>query len=269
MAHKGDKKEFGAGAEGHARFKQYDYRAVSVGVMTSRCGQEQRGRGVGAGAQITVGQARVQPTSSGTVPLVAAWRVSVGVRSPRCQAGRGLSSFAQRRKAAGARRTLPPRAAAAPLHTTRPPTPSTQNPPHQNSNMVLTSDVKRDAHEPTGEPETLAGRIKHKMGDRVLHQKPDGLAERKDRSKKREAKQAELEFALPAKSRKMAGGMSVMDLDTAGFYRPRTKETRWVFGELGSSSGAGFCFVCCCYMREAAVMTAAAADSSSIQTTHL
>lgn len=95
-----------------------------------------------------------------------------------------------------------------------------------NSNLVVTTDVKRDAHEPTGEPETLAGRIKHKMGDRVLHTKPEGLSERKERSKKREAKTAELEFALPAKSRKTAGGMSVMDLDTAGFYRPRTKETR-------------------------------------------
>lgn len=31
---------------------------------------------------------------------------------------------------------------------------------------------------------------------------------------------------MPAKSRKTAGGMSVMDLDTAGFYRPRTNETR-------------------------------------------
>jgi len=163
-----------------------------------------------------------------------------------------------------------------------PPSPSPTHPTPtlhaQNSSLVLTSDVKRETGEPTGEPETLAGRITHKMGDRVLHAKPDGLVERKERSKcvsprrasgpcfafrcravlaglgwdddssgstaassltatrapfsnphrKREAKQAELEFALPAKSRKTAGGMSVMDLDTAGFYRPRTKETRWV-----------------------------------------
>lgn len=53
----------------------------------------------------------------------------------------------------------------------------------QNSNLVVTSDVKRDTHEPTGEPETLAGRIKHKMGDRVLHTKPEGLTERKEKSK--------------------------------------------------------------------------------------
>ena len=49
---------------------------------------------------------------------------------------------------------------------------------------MVTSDVKRDAHEPTGEPETLAGRIKHKMGDRVQHTKPEGLSERKERSKR-------------------------------------------------------------------------------------
>lgn len=55
--------------------------------------------------------------------------------------------------------------------------------PRQNSNLVLTGEAKRDAHEPTGEPETLVGRIKHKMGDRVQQSKPEGLGERKDRSK--------------------------------------------------------------------------------------
>jgi hypothetical protein len=53
----------------------------------------------------------------------------------------------------------------------------------QNSSLVLTSDVKRDAHEPTGEPETLAGRNLHKMGDRVQHTRPEALTERKERSK--------------------------------------------------------------------------------------
>jgi hypothetical protein len=33
---------------------------------------------------------------------------------------------------------------------------------------VLTSEHRtRDAHEPSGEPESLVGRIRHKMGDRV------------------------------------------------------------------------------------------------------
>mgnify|MGYP001808215468 CR=1 FL=1 len=58
------------------------------------------------------------------------------------------------------------------------------------------------------------------------HALPAANRTRLPAARKREAKAAELEFALPAKSRKTAGGMSVMDLDTAGFYRPRTKETR-------------------------------------------
>jgi pre-mRNA-splicing helicase BRR2 len=53
----------------------------------------------------------------------------------------------------------------------------------QNSSLVLTSETRtRDAHEPTGEPETLAGRIKHKMGDRVQHERPE-MAGKKDKSK--------------------------------------------------------------------------------------
>jgi hypothetical protein len=49
--------------------------------------------------------------------------------------------------------------------------------------MVLTSDAKRVGHEPTGEPESLAGRMM-KMGDRVAYQKPEGMDDRKERLKK-------------------------------------------------------------------------------------
>jgi hypothetical protein len=49
----------------------------------------------------------------------------------------------------------------------------------QNWSLVLTSDVKRDAHEPTGELETLAGRNLHKMGGRVQRTRPEALTERK------------------------------------------------------------------------------------------
>eukprot|EP00879_Flechtneria_rotunda_P008744 GHRR01009158.1.p1 GENE.GHRR01009158.1~~GHRR01009158.1.p1 ORF type:complete len:300 (+),score=98.06 GHRR01009158.1:181-1080(+) len=100
-----------------------------------------------------------------------------------------------------------------------------------NSSLVLTSDTRtRDAHEPTGEPESLAGRLKYKMGDRVQYQKPESLAEKKDKSKKRQAQKTELDFGIPAKSRKTAH--SVLDLDTAGVYRPRTKETRAAYEAL-------------------------------------
>lgn len=47
---------------------------------------------------------------------------------------------------------------------------------------MLTSEHRsRDAHEPSGEPESLFGRMKGKMGDRVHHTKPEGLQEKKDK----------------------------------------------------------------------------------------
>ena len=54
----------------------------------------------------------------------------------------------------------------------------------QNSSLVLTSEHRsRDAHEPTGEPESLVGRMKGKMGDRVQYTKPEGLAGKDDKPK--------------------------------------------------------------------------------------
>lgn len=52
--------------------------------------------------------------------------------------------------------------------------------PAQNSNLVLTAETRtREAAEPSGEPETLWGRMPGKMGDRVQYGKPEGLEERK------------------------------------------------------------------------------------------
>ncbi|KAK9818381.1 hypothetical protein WJX72_011703 [[Myrmecia] bisecta] len=95
-----------------------------------------------------------------------------------------------------------------------------------NSNLVLTAETRtRDAAEPSGEPETLWGRMRGKMGDRVQYAKPEGLEERKAKAKKkREADNADLDG--PRKTRKTGQTTSVMDLDTAGNYRPLTKETR-------------------------------------------
>lgn len=53
---------------------------------------------------------------------------------------------------------------------------------YQNSNLVLTADRSRGPAEPSGAPETLAGRL-HRMGDRVRFDAPDGLAERKAKAK--------------------------------------------------------------------------------------
>lgn len=96
-----------------------------------------------------------------------------------------------------------------------------------NSSLVLTSETRtKGGHEPSGEPETLAGRIKHKMGDRVQHERPE-MAGKKDKGKKRDGAKADLlDYGMPTKRKGGAGGASVLDLDTAGVYRPRTKETR-------------------------------------------
>ena len=56
----------------------------------------------------------------------------------------------------------------------------------QNSNLVLTAETRtREAAEPSGEPDTLWGRMKGKMGDRVQYTKPEGLEERKAKQKKK------------------------------------------------------------------------------------
>ena len=55
----------------------------------------------------------------------------------------------------------------------------------QNSNLVLTAETRtRDAAEPSGEPDSLWGRMKGKMGDRVHHSQPEELVDRKAKAKK-------------------------------------------------------------------------------------
>jgi pre-mRNA-splicing helicase BRR2 len=54
----------------------------------------------------------------------------------------------------------------------------------QNSNLVLTAETRtREATEPSGEPETLWGKMKGKMGDRVQYSKPE--EDRKAKAKKK------------------------------------------------------------------------------------
>jgi hypothetical protein len=56
----------------------------------------------------------------------------------------------------------------------------------QNSNLVLTAETRtREAAEPSGEPETLWGRMPGKMGDRVQYGKPEGLEDRKAKQRKK------------------------------------------------------------------------------------
>jgi pre-mRNA-splicing helicase BRR2 len=55
----------------------------------------------------------------------------------------------------------------------------------QNSTLVLTSENRtRDAHEPTGEPESLWGKMRGRMGDKVQYGRPDAAAEAEKKKKK-------------------------------------------------------------------------------------
>lgn len=56
----------------------------------------------------------------------------------------------------------------------------------QNANLVLTAnrEGRPKGKEPTGEPETLANRRLHKMGDRAAHTLPEELEELKKRKPK-------------------------------------------------------------------------------------
>eukprot|EP00798_Chlamydomonas_sp_ICE-L_P019206 gene19206-25824_t len=102
-----------------------------------------------------------------------------------------------------------------------------------NSSLVLTSDTRtRDyQHEPSGEPETLWGKMKGKMGDRVQYQKPEGAEKRKDKAakKKRDAQQVDDDLG-PSKRRTADAGL--LGADMAGVYRPKTKETRAAYEGL-------------------------------------
>jgi pre-mRNA-splicing helicase BRR2 len=107
-----------------------------------------------------------------------------------------------------------------------------------NSSLVLTSDAKRgDAHEPTGEPETLWGRVKG-FGDRAHGRKNEELEDRKAKSKnRRDEKSKRTTDDLDELARKKKKGRSqavedVLTLGSEGMYRPKTKETRAAYESL-------------------------------------
>ncbi|KQJ92834.1 DExH-box ATP-dependent RNA helicase DExH12 [Brachypodium distachyon] len=107
-----------------------------------------------------------------------------------------------------------------------------------NSSLVLTTDSRpRDTHEPTGEPETLWGRIdKKNFGDRAVQAKPPELEERLTKSRKKKERDAatagdrDAADNLPRKRRRRAAAQreqeSVLSLADDVVYRPQTKETR-------------------------------------------
>ncbi len=90
--------------------------------------------------------------------------------------------------------------------------------------MLTSENRTRDAHEPSGEPETLWGRMKGKMGDKALRARPDGLDERKQKLQKKRDANREDDFGQPTKARKTGNMSSVMDLDTAGGTQQRRRQ---------------------------------------------
>lgn len=103
----------------------------------------------------------------------------------------------------------------------------------QNANLVLSADQRSGAGKgPDGTAESLWGKMPGKMGDRVERSKPEGIEEHRTKAKKRrDVTVSDAEFQI-AKKRRAGPGSTILDLDTAGFYRPRTKETREAYEAL-------------------------------------
>ncbi|CAD6222866.1 unnamed protein product [Miscanthus lutarioriparius] len=112
-----------------------------------------------------------------------------------------------------------------------------------NSSLVLTTDSRpRDTHEPTGEPETLWGRIDPRsFGDRAVQNKPPELEEKLSKSRTKKSKRdaaAAVDPDLPrrdAKRRRRAASaqeVSVLSLTDDAVYKPQTKETRAAYEAL-------------------------------------
>ncbi|KAG6608665.1 DExH-box ATP-dependent RNA helicase DExH12, partial [Cucurbita argyrosperma subsp. sororia] len=100
-----------------------------------------------------------------------------------------------------------------------------------NSSLVLTTDSRpRDTHEPTGEPESLWGKIDPKsFGDRAYRGRPPELDEKLKISKRKKKELdplAELPPSRQSSKRRRLQEESVLTSTEEGVYMPKTKETR-------------------------------------------
>ncbi|GMY20968.1 DExH-box ATP-dependent RNA helicase DExH12-like [Fagus crenata] len=103
-----------------------------------------------------------------------------------------------------------------------------------NSSLVLTTDSRpRDTHEPTGEPESLWGRIDPKsFGDKAYRGKPQELDEKLKKSKRKKIERATGDPLgdpnMPSRQskRRRLQEESVLNSSEEGVYQPKTKETR-------------------------------------------
>ncbi|KAK7243952.1 hypothetical protein RIF29_38767 [Crotalaria pallida] len=101
-----------------------------------------------------------------------------------------------------------------------------------NSSLVLTTDSRpRDTHEPTGEPESLWGKIDPRsFGDRAFRGRPPELDEKLEKAKKK-LKNKERDpssaaaFAEPKSKRRRVQEESVLTATEDAVYQPKTKET--------------------------------------------
>nr|WCZ58359.1 U5 small nuclear ribonucleoprotein 200 kDa helicase [Paratrimastix eleionoma] len=103
------------------------------------------------------------------------------------------------------------------------------------ANVVLAPENRVRNAEPTGEADSLAGKLM-KMGDRAIREKPPHLQNSEKAQKRRTQKDEEDEEGQRTRRRvthKKKKSESVLTAKTeAGMYRPKTKETRAAFERL-------------------------------------
>ncbi|KAK9676154.1 hypothetical protein RND81_11G058200 [Saponaria officinalis] len=100
-----------------------------------------------------------------------------------------------------------------------------------NASLVLTTDSRpRDTHEPTGEPESLYGKIDPKsFGDRAARGRPPELDEKLKKSKKKSREAGADAGGVRQGKRRRVKEESVLTVIDEGVYKPKTKETSAAF----------------------------------------
>eukprot|EP01069_Polyplicarium_translucidae_P011294 Polyplicarium_translucidae@DN3792_c0_g1_i1.p1 len=100
------------------------------------------------------------------------------------------------------------------------------------SNLVLQREAPApNQNEPTGEPESLAGRMAGQMGDRVLCEVPKELRARADQKRRQTAD--ELSTGRTKRSRLDASApRTVLDIADVAYYSPSTAQTRRAYEQL-------------------------------------
>ncbi|KAJ8543596.1 hypothetical protein K7X08_006119 [Anisodus acutangulus] len=97
-----------------------------------------------------------------------------------------------------------------------------------NSSLVLTTDSRpRDTHEPSGEPESLYGKIDPKsFGDRAYKGRPPELDEKLQKARKKKEREPLVSEPTRQSKKRRLQEESVLTSSEEGVYQPKTKETR-------------------------------------------